>query len=45
LQNVDVDYAANGVKSFADGSPTQITMNLSFMETELMTKEMIDRGF
>ena len=45
LKSVDVDYSSDGVKSFADGSPTLITMNLSFLETELMTKEMIDEGF
>ena len=45
LTGVDVDYTPNGVKSFADGSPTQMTMALSFTETELMTKERIDQGF
>jgi len=45
LQNVDVNYTPNGVKSFADGAPTQITMNLSFMETELLTKQKINAGF
>ena len=45
LTNVAVDYAPNGVKSFADGAPTAITMNLSFTETEILTKERIDQGF
>ena len=45
LTGVDVDYSPNGVKSFGDGSPTQITMALSFTETELMTKERIDQGY
>lgn len=45
LTGVDVDYTPNGVKSFADGSPTQMTMALSFTETELMTKERIDQGY
>jgi hypothetical protein len=45
LTNVAVDYAPNGVKSFADGAPTAVTMNLSFTETEILTKERIDQGF
>jgi hypothetical protein len=45
LNNVDVNYTPNGVKSFKSGAPTQITMNLSFTETELLTKELIDEGF
>jgi hypothetical protein len=45
LTNCAVDYTPGAVKSFADGAPTQITMNLAFTETELMTKERIDEGF
>jgi len=45
LTNVAVDYAPNGVKSFADGAPTSITMSLSFTETEILTKERINQGF
>ena len=45
LQGVDVDYTPNGVKSFHDGAPTQITMSLSFMETELITKDKVNQGF
>ena len=45
LAGVDVDYTPGGVKSFADGSPTQITMGLSFKETELLTKEKINAGY
>ena len=45
LTGVDVDYTPGGVKSFADGSPTQITMALSFQETELLTKEKVDKGY
>ena len=45
LNGCNVDYTPNGVKSFADGAPTQITMNLAFTETELMTKERIDEGY
>jgi|TARA_R110001592_G_scaffold206513_2_gene457203 hypothetical protein len=45
LENVAVDYTPGGVRSFADGAPTQITMGLTFKETELLTKDRIDEGF
>ena len=45
LKGVDVDYTPGGVKSFRDGAPTQITMNLSFMETELLTKQKVNQGY
>jgi len=45
LENVSVDYTPGGVKSFADGAPTQITMALTFKETELLTKDRINEGF
>ena len=45
LTSCDVNYTPNGVKSFASGAPTQITMNLSFMETEQLTKQHVDQGY
>ena len=45
LTNVNVDYTPDGVRSFHDGSPTQITMDLSFSETELLTKDKINKGY
>ena len=45
LQSVDVNYTPDGVKSFASGAPTAITMKLSFMETEMLTKQHVDKGF
>ena len=45
LENCTVDYTPGGVRSFTDGSPTQITMSLQFKETELLTKERINQGF
>ena len=45
LQTCDVDYTPGGVKSFHDGAPTQITMGLTFMETELITKDKVNQGF
>jgi hypothetical protein len=45
LKGCDVDYTPNGVKSFASGAPTQITMSLSFQETEMLTKQHVNRGY
>ena len=45
LENVSTNYTPNGVKSFASGAPTQITMSLTFRETELLTKEKINQGY
>ena len=45
LENVSTNYTPNGVKSFADGAPTQITMSLQFRETEVLTKEKINAGY
>ena len=45
LTNCAVDYTPGAVKSFADGSPTQITMALTFKETETLTKNKINEGF
>ena len=45
LTNVAVDYTPEGVKSFKDGAPTQLTMALSFKETEMLTKQKINDGF
>ena len=45
LKDCSVNYTPNGVKSFQDGSPTQITMSLQFKETELLTKQSINAGY
>jgi len=45
LENVTTNFTPNGVKSFANGAPTQITMNLTFRETETLTKEKINQGY
>jgi len=45
LNNVTVDYTPDGVKSFASGAPTQIKMSLSFDETEMLTKQHVDKGY
>ena len=45
LTNCTVNYTPDGVKSFADGAPTQMTMSLTFKETEMITKEKVAEGF
>ena len=45
LTDCQVDYTPGGVRSFDDGSPTQIKMSLSFMETQLLTKEIIAQRY
>ena len=45
LESCNVDYAPEGLTSFQSGAPTAITMELQFMETQLLTKEMIDAGY
>jgi len=45
LTNCTVNYTPDGVKSFADGAPTQMTMTLTFKETEMLTKEKVAQGF
>ena len=45
LTNCTVNYTPDGVKSFADGAPTQTTMSLTFKETEMLTKEKVNQGF
>ena len=45
LERCEVDYAPEGLTSFQSGAPTAITMELQFMETQLLTKEMIDAGY
>ena len=45
LESCDVDYTPEKVSSFADGSPTKITMALTFKETETLTKDKINAGY
>jgi len=56
LNSVDIDYGGDQYQTFrpipqpkGDGSnappPSTITMTLNFTEGEIMTKEMIDKGF
>jgi len=45
LQSVSTNFTPNGVKSHHDGSPVTITMDLTFLETETITKDHINDGF
>ena len=45
LTNCDVDYTPEKVASHADGSPVKITMQLQFTEMDMITKQMVTKGF
>lgn len=45
LTDMSVDYGGEQFSSFADGSPTEINMTLSFRELELLTKDSIRQGY
>ena len=45
LQSVNTNFTPNGVRSHEDGSPVITTMDLQFLETEMITKDHINEGF
>ena len=45
LTGCNVDYTPGKVRTFQDGAPTSVTMQLTFTETELLTKEKIKQGY
>jgi hypothetical protein len=57
LENIQVNYAPNGFFSAletnpgepfgekGDGMPTQITLQIDFRETEIITRDMLDNKF
>jgi len=45
LQSVNVDYTPGEVRSHANGAPVTIKMSLSFLETEMITKDHIEAGY
>lgn len=45
LESMDVSYGGEQFSSFDDGNPTEVNMSLTFRETEILTKKMIDRGY
>ena len=40
-----IDYGGDQFATFADGSPSEINITLSFRELELMTRESIREGY
>jgi hypothetical protein len=46
LEDMKVDYGGSQqFSSFADGSPTEINLSLSFVEKEVLTKERVNIGY
>ena len=41
MTGLTVDYSPNGWSTFKNGMPTQIKIGLSFMETEIVTKQRV----
>jgi hypothetical protein len=41
---MSVEYGGEQFATFEDGAPTEITLNLTFRELELMTKQTIKNG-
>ena len=45
LTDFQVDYGGAEFYTFDDGMPTEITMRLSFLELELLTRKRVSQGF
>lgn len=45
LTDMAIDYGGDQFATFADGSPSEINITLSFRELELMTRESIREGY
>lgn len=45
LESMDVTYGGEQFSSFNKGEPTEINMSLTFRETEILTKKMIEKGY
>lgn len=45
LEGMDVSYGGEQFASFDNGTPPEINMTLQFRETEILTKNMINRGY
>lgn len=45
LEGMDVTYGGEQFSSFKGGEPTEINMSLTFRETEILTKNMIEKGY
>ena len=46
LEDISVNYSAAGqFATFTDGAPLDISMQLTFKEVEVITREIVDKGF
>lgn len=45
LTDLQIDYGGEQFSSFKDGKPNEINLQLTFRETELLTKELITQGY
>jgi hypothetical protein len=46
LENIDINYSPAGqYATFVDGAPVEINLVLRFKEVDILTREMIDKGF
>lgn len=46
LTDMNINYTPNGVfNTFADGTPTQINVQMTFKELAILTKDQIQQGF
>lgn len=45
LESMDVTYGGDQFSAFEDGNPTEVNISLTFRETEILTKKMIDKGY
>lgn len=45
LTDLQVDYGGEQFTSFKDGSPGEVNLQLTFRETEILTKEKINQGY
>lgn len=45
LESMEVSYGGEQFSSFDDGNPTEVNISLTFRELEILTKQMIDKGF
>jgi hypothetical protein len=45
LEGMDVTYGGDQFSAFKDGNPTEVNISLTFRETEILTKKMIDGGY
>jgi hypothetical protein len=45
LDSMEVNYGGEQFSSFRDGQPSEVNMSLVFRETEVLTKELVDKGY